>query len=99
MINLEQNYRSTQNILDAAYGVISQNHSHPVLHLDSKREGRKICLYNGASEEDEARFIAEKLLSLPKMVIKTIKLRFFTAPTPNQEFWKKFYFIIILITN
>ncbi len=30
---LEQNYRSTQNILDAAKGVISQNTSHPILDL------------------------------------------------------------------
>ena len=65
VINLEQNYRSTQNILDAAYGVISQNHSHPVLHLWTQKEkGEKICLYNGASEEDEARFIAEKIIEL-----------------------------------
>lgn len=65
VINLEQNYRSTQNILDAAYGVISQNHSHPVLHLWTQKEkGEKICLYNGASEENEARFIAEKIIEL-----------------------------------
>ncbi len=30
---LSQNYRSTQNILDAAYSVISNNTSHPVLNL------------------------------------------------------------------
>ncbi len=65
VINLEQNYRSTQNILDAAYGVISQNHSHPVLHLWTQKEkGEKINLYNGDTQEDEARFVAEKILEL-----------------------------------
>ncbi|MBP8591311.1 UvrD-helicase domain-containing protein [Candidatus Shapirobacteria bacterium] len=65
VINLEQNYRSTQNILDAAYGIISQNHSHPVLHLwTQKKKGEKINLYNGDTEEDEAHFVAEKILEL-----------------------------------
>ena len=31
VFNLEQNYRSTQNILDAAHAVISKNTSHPIL--------------------------------------------------------------------
>jgi len=31
IINLEQNYRSTQTVLDAANQIISKNSSHPVL--------------------------------------------------------------------
>ena len=31
-INLEQNYRSTQTILDAAYSIIAQNKNHPILN-------------------------------------------------------------------
>lgn len=41
-INLEQNYRSTQNILDAANFVISKNTTHPILKLwTEKKRGQK----------------------------------------------------------
>lgn len=64
-INLEQNYRSTQNILDAAHGVISRNTSHPVLKLWTKKnKGGKIRLYPAHSEKDEAQFAAHKIQSL-----------------------------------
>lgn len=62
VFNLEQNYRSTQNILDAAHGVISKNRSHPVLKLWTNQEGgEKIELYEGRSEIEEAQFIISKL--------------------------------------
>ena len=65
VINLKQNYRSTQNILDAAYHVISQTTAYPTLHLWTKKEkGDKIFLYQGQNEQDEARFITEKIISL-----------------------------------
>ncbi|MGI6278263.1 MAG: ATP-dependent helicase [Patescibacteria group bacterium] len=66
-INLEQNYRSTQNILDAAYHVIIQNRSHPILDLWTKNnQGEKVDLYQAQSAQDEARFITEKILELKK---------------------------------
>lgn len=62
--NLEQNYRSTQRILDAAYGVISKNNSHPILKLwTDQKEGEKIFLYEAQSEQDEASFIIKNLTS------------------------------------
>lgn len=61
--NLEQNYRSTQTILDAAFGVISKNTSHPVLRLwTDNHKGDKITLYEARTEHDEARFLVQTIL-------------------------------------
>ncbi len=57
-VSLPRNYRSTQKILDAAYGVIKHNESHPVIKLASTGdEGEKIELYEALDEKDEARFV------------------------------------------
>lgn len=62
IINLEQNYRSTQKILDAAHKVISHNTTHPILKLWTKKEGgEKISLYEAKSELDEAAFVVNKI--------------------------------------
>jgi DNA helicase II / ATP-dependent DNA helicase PcrA len=64
-INLEQNYRSTQTILDAAYGVISHNKNHPILELWTEKEkGDKIKLYQARSEIDEADFVLKQIKEL-----------------------------------
>lgn len=61
-VNLEQNYRSTQVILDAAYGVISKNKNHPILKLwTDKKGGDKITVYEADSETDEASFVIGRL--------------------------------------
>ena len=63
VFNLEQNYRSTQIILDAATQVISHNKSHPVLKLWTENlKGEKITLYEARSEVDEARFIIDEIV-------------------------------------
>ena len=65
VFNLEQNYRSTQNILGAANAIISHNNSHPVLKLWTKNKaGEKISIYNAQNELDEANFIVERIISL-----------------------------------
>ena len=62
VVNLEQNYRSTQNILDAANLVISKNTSHPILKLwTQKDKGAKIKLYSAKNGFDEADFIVETI--------------------------------------
>ena len=67
IINLEQNYRSTQNILDTAYHIITKNHSHPILNLWTKNNrGEKVAIYQAQSARDEARFIVDKILLLQK---------------------------------
>lgn len=61
--NLEQNYRSTQVILDAAFGVIGKNTSHPILKLwTNNHGGEKITLYEARTEQDEAMFLVQTIL-------------------------------------
>ena len=61
-VNLEQNYRSTQNILDAANNVISKNKNHPILSLwTDKPNGSKIILFEAENEWKEAEFITENI--------------------------------------
>ncbi|WGW10773.1 DNA helicase PcrA [Saxibacter everestensis] len=61
-ILLEQNYRSTQNILSAANSVISQNPDRPAKKLwTDQGAGELIVGYVADSEHDEARFIAEEI--------------------------------------
>lgn len=66
-IKLEQNYRSTQLILDAANGVIQNNSERKEKNLWTlKTQGENIRYYRAASEYDEARFIAEEIEQLVK---------------------------------
>lgn len=62
IINLEQNYRSTQVILDAANLVISKNKNHPILKLwTDKKGGNKIKLYSARNGFDEAQFVVDEI--------------------------------------
>ncbi len=62
--SLSQNYRSTQNILDTAYSVISKNTSHPILSLWTENsKGENIVLYEARNEQDEAKFIIRQLFN------------------------------------
>jgi len=61
--NLEQNYRSTQTILDAAKSVIKNNANHIPLDLWTKnKSGDKITCFTGRNQKDEADFIVERVL-------------------------------------
>lgn len=61
-ILLEQNYRSTQNILSAANAVIAHNEHRGKKNLWTDRgEGTKIIGYVADREEDEAQFIARTI--------------------------------------
>ncbi|WP_343573856.1 DNA helicase PcrA [Mycobacterium sp.] len=64
-ILLEQNYRSTQNILSAANSVISRNPARRDKRLwTDAGEGELIVGYVADNEHDEARFIAEEIDAL-----------------------------------
>ena len=61
-ITLDQNYRSTQNILDAANSVISNNKGRMGKSLwTSNGDGNRVYVYTGTNEYDEARYIARQI--------------------------------------
>lgn len=60
--NLEQNYRSTQTILDAAKSVIKNNSSHIPLDLwTDNGGGEKIVSYSSSNEKEEAQFVVNQI--------------------------------------
>ena len=62
VVRLEQNYRSTKTILDAANGVIAHNSGRLGKNLwTAGEDGEPIKLYAGFNEQDEARFIVEQI--------------------------------------
>ena len=65
VILLEQNYRSTQNILDAANAVISNNFDRKDKKLFTTiGAGEKIVGFTGYSGHDEAQFVADEITKL-----------------------------------
>jgi DNA helicase-2/ATP-dependent DNA helicase PcrA len=66
-ILLEQNYRSTQNILSAANAVISKNFDRPEKNLWSDAgDGAKIVSFTGLDERGEAAYIVDQIQDLRK---------------------------------
>jgi DNA helicase-2/ATP-dependent DNA helicase PcrA len=62
---LERNYRSTQNVLDAARAVIDRNAQRTPKNLFSKRgQGDKIVLFEAMDDHGEAMFAVETIRSL-----------------------------------
>ena len=62
VVKLEENYRSTQNILDAAWAVVSKNLYRKEKRLWTKRSGgERIFYYRASNEIDEADFVASKI--------------------------------------
>ncbi|HCU43073.1 DNA helicase PcrA [Leuconostoc falkenbergense] len=61
-VMLEQNYRSTQNILDAANAVINNNNERIDKNLWTENgKGDKITYYRAQSERDEANFVLSNI--------------------------------------
>jgi len=78
VIKLEQNYRSTQHILEAANHVVKKNRFRKEKALWTENpEGELLTLYVAEDEEDEARFVVRKIskdiLSNPKESNRTYR--------------------------
>jgi len=62
LFHLEENYRSTQQILDYAFSIISQNTTHPILHLrTTNKKGDDVVIYEASDEQDESFFIIDEM--------------------------------------
>jgi DNA helicase-2/ATP-dependent DNA helicase PcrA len=65
VVLLEQNYRSTQTVLDAANAVIAHNESRRPKRLwTDEGAGEPIVTYEAKDEQDEAAFIADRIRAL-----------------------------------
>ncbi|MFW2513039.1 UvrD-helicase domain-containing protein [Demequina sp. SO4-13] len=65
IVRLEQNYRSTQNILTAANAVISNNQGRPPKNLwTDAGAGARIRAFAGDTEQEEAKYIADEIARL-----------------------------------
>ncbi len=65
VVVLDQNYRSTQTILDAANAVITRNAGRTPKELwTDTGPGESIVAYRAGDEEDEARWVVERIRSL-----------------------------------
>jgi DNA helicase-2/ATP-dependent DNA helicase PcrA len=83
IINLEQNYRSTQNILSGANSIITKNTSHPVLNLwTEKGKGEKIRIYRARSGLDEASFVINEI---QKLTIDNLSAQAGRQPTAKNS--------------
>ncbi len=67
VVRLEQNYRSSQAILDAAYSVIRRNPERAEKRLWTDRAGgEKVCATQAYNEIEEAEFVADEIERLRK---------------------------------
>lgn len=67
VIKLEQNYRSTANILDAANQLIARNEGRKDKKLWTERsEGEKIQVYCASDEHDESMWMARQILAIQR---------------------------------
>lgn len=65
VFHLEQNYRSTQNVLDFAFNVINGNDSHPVLELFTDNDkGDEVVFQRVGNEQEEGIYIAQEIQNL-----------------------------------
>ncbi len=64
LIRLEQNYRSTENILEAANAVIQNNHGRKGKNLwTAEKGGERIHAHTAMNESDEAQYVASKMIA------------------------------------
>ncbi|MFQ5893926.1 MAG: ATP-dependent helicase, partial [Nitrospinota bacterium] len=65
VVTLEENYRSTQTILDAASAVVAVNPDrHPKTLFTSRAGGEPLVLFRAADEREEAEFVASTIEAL-----------------------------------
>ena len=70
VIKLEQNYRSTKNVIEAAVSVIQQNNQRIVKNLwTENNQGDMITVYQARDQEEEAEYVVENIRHLRDLMI------------------------------
>ncbi len=70
VIKLEQNYRSTKNVIEAAVSVIQQNNQRIVKNLwTENNQGETITVYQARDQEEEAEYVVENIRHLRDLMI------------------------------
>ena len=68
VILLEQNYRSTQSVLDVAMAVIDRNpHRHSKNLFTNRGQGTKVILHEAYDDRAEALFVVETIATLEQV--------------------------------
>ena len=71
VVKLEQNYRSTRNVIEAASSVISQNNLRVEKKLwTDKGGGDTITMFQAQDQNDEAKFVSDEILRLQRQGVK-----------------------------
>jgi DNA helicase II / ATP-dependent DNA helicase PcrA len=92
VIVLEQNYRSTQNILSAANAVISKNVGRKAKNLWSDQgEGDRIIGYVADNEHDEARFVASEITSLTQSSVRANDVAVFYRTNAQSRVFEEIF--------
>ncbi len=67
IVKLEQNYRSTANVINAATAVISQNYSRVEKALwTDKDSGENITIYQALDQDEEAQYVVDEIQSFKR---------------------------------
>ncbi len=70
VIKLEQNYRSTKNVIEAAVSVIQQNNQRVVKNLwTDNNQGETITVYQARDQEEEAEYVVENIRHLRDLMM------------------------------
>jgi DNA helicase-2/ATP-dependent DNA helicase PcrA len=91
VFKLEQNYRSTQNIVNVANSIISNNKEQLKKNVFSEKEsGDKIKVMRAFSDNEEGKMVAETIMQERSTEgTKWMILPFCTAPTRSRAQWRR----------
>lgn len=100
VIKLEQNYRSTQTILDASNQVIAQNVNQKKKKLwTDKESGEPIKVYQANDAREEARYIAEEIFKIEEFEETAVLYRTNAQSRQIEEMLLKFNIPYRLVGN
>lgn len=92
-IRLEQNYRSTTIILEAANNVIGNNSDRIGKRLwTNNSQGEEIRLYEGYTEDDEAYFVADEIKSLQQKGIHLSEIAVLYRSNAQSRIFEQFFY-------